>query len=71
MGDRIVDRLYSLALGRTSDARQRLVASGRKLMHEKGYTAVGVAEVCSHAGVNNTRVASTTSFPPSRSWSSK
>lgn len=39
-------------MGRTSDARERLIGSGRKLMHERGYTAVGVAEVCSHAGVN-------------------
>lgn len=38
-------------MGRTSDARDRLIASGRDLMHERGYTAVGVAEVCARAGV--------------------
>ena len=39
-------------MGRTSDARERLVESCQALMHEKGYTAVGVGEVCSRAGVN-------------------
>lgn len=38
-------------MGRTSDARKRLVDSGQALMHEKGYTAVGVGEVCARAGV--------------------
>jgi TetR/AcrR family transcriptional repressor of nem operon len=38
-------------VGRTSDARERLIESGRELMHERGYTAVGVAELCSRAGV--------------------
>ncbi len=38
-------------MGRTSDARERLVASGSELMHERGYTAVGVSEVCSAAEV--------------------
>ena len=39
-------------MGRTSDARERLLDSCQALMHEKGYTAVGVSEVCSRAGVN-------------------
>jgi len=39
-------------MGRTSDARERLLDSCQALMHEKGYTAVGVGEVCSRAGVN-------------------
>lgn len=39
-------------MGRTSNARERLLESCRALMHEKGYTAVGVGEVCSQAGVN-------------------
>ena len=39
-------------MGRTSDARERLIESGRALMHERGYTAVGVSEVCTRAGVN-------------------
>jgi TetR/AcrR family transcriptional regulator, transcriptional repressor for nem operon len=39
-------------MGRTSDAKERLVRSGRQLMLERGYTAVGVAELCDRAGVN-------------------
>lgn len=39
-------------MGRTSDARERLIESGGSLMHQRGYTAVGVSEVCAHAGVN-------------------
>jgi len=39
-------------MGRTSDARERLIGSGRELMQERGYTAVGVAELCQEAGVN-------------------
>ena len=38
-------------MGRPSDARERLVDSGSELMHERGYTAVGVKEICSAAGV--------------------
>jgi TetR/AcrR family transcriptional repressor of nem operon len=39
-------------MGRKSDAKERLIRSGRQLMHERGYTAVGVAELCDTAGVN-------------------
>jgi TetR/AcrR family transcriptional repressor of nem operon len=39
-------------MGRSSDARERLIESGRSLMHERGFTAVGVSEVCARAGVN-------------------
>lgn len=39
-------------MGRASDARERLIRSGRDLMYERGYTAVGVAELCDRAGVN-------------------
>jgi TetR/AcrR family transcriptional repressor of nem operon len=39
-------------MGRTSDARERLIESGRDLMQQRGYTAVGVAELCEEAGVN-------------------
>lgn len=38
-------------MGRTSDARERLIESGSHLIHERGYTAVGVNEICSRAGV--------------------
>ena len=50
--DEIVDRSYSCTMGRTSDAKQRLIDSAARLMHERGYTAVGVSQVCSDAGVN-------------------
>jgi TetR/AcrR family transcriptional repressor of nem operon len=39
-------------MGRTSDARERLIGSARELMQQRGYTAVGVAELCHEAGVN-------------------
>lgn len=38
-------------MGRTSDAKQRLLDSGRELIHQRGYTAVGVSELCAAAGV--------------------
>lgn len=38
-------------MGRTSDARERLIAAAMALMHESGYTAVGVSEICERAGV--------------------
>jgi TetR/AcrR family transcriptional repressor of nem operon len=39
-------------MGRTSDARDRLLDSARELIYERGYTAAGVSEVCQRAGVN-------------------
>ncbi len=39
-------------MGQKPDARERLVRSGRELMLERGYTAVGIAELCESAGVN-------------------
>ena len=39
-------------MGRTSEAREQLIQSAICLMHTRGYTAVGVQEVCDHAGVN-------------------
>ena len=38
-------------MGRTSDARERLIKSATELISEHGYTAVGVNEICEHAGV--------------------
>lgn len=38
-------------MGRTSDARERLLMSASKLISDKGYNAVGVSEVCNDAGV--------------------
>jgi TetR/AcrR family transcriptional regulator, transcriptional repressor for nem operon len=38
-------------MGRTSDARRNLVDSAGELIFERGYAAVGVAEICARAGV--------------------
>ncbi len=38
-------------MGRTSEARQSLVDSAGDLIFERGYAAVGVAEICARAGV--------------------
>ncbi len=39
-------------VGRTSDAKERLIETACELMHDKGYGAVGVGEICAKAGVN-------------------
>ncbi len=39
-------------MGRTSDARDRLMESAGQLLHEKGFNAVGISEICDRAGVN-------------------
>jgi TetR/AcrR family transcriptional regulator, transcriptional repressor for nem operon len=39
-------------MGRTSDAKARLLASAMALMYARGYTAVGVQEICAHASVH-------------------
>lgn len=38
-------------MGRTSDAGQRLIAAMARLVHRRGYAAVGVDEICREAGV--------------------
>ncbi|MCF3963659.1 TetR/AcrR family transcriptional regulator [Streptomyces fuscigenes] len=38
-------------MGRTSDARDKILAAAEKLFEERGYSALGVAEICSAAGV--------------------
>jgi TetR/AcrR family transcriptional repressor of nem operon len=38
-------------MGRTSDARERLVAAATELLSERPYSSVGVAEIASRAGV--------------------
>ncbi|MBG6095784.1 TetR/AcrR family transcriptional regulator [Nocardioides luteus] len=38
-------------MGRTSDARERLVAAGTELFSERAYSSVGVAELAARAGV--------------------
>jgi TetR/AcrR family transcriptional regulator, transcriptional repressor for nem operon len=39
-------------VGRTSDAKDRLIAAAMELMYTRGYHAVGVQEICVQAGVN-------------------
>jgi TetR/AcrR family transcriptional repressor of nem operon len=38
-------------VGRTSDARAKILASGQSLIELRGYSALGVAEICQAAGV--------------------
>ncbi|MEM6995362.1 MAG: TetR/AcrR family transcriptional regulator [Myxococcota bacterium] len=38
-------------MGRCSDARDRLLATAAKLLHERGYTAVSVSDICDEAGL--------------------
>ena len=39
-------------MGRTSDARERLIASAIDLIGARSYRAVSVDDLCAHAGVN-------------------
>lgn len=38
-------------MGRCSDARDRLLATASRLVHERGYTAVSVSDICNAAGL--------------------
>jgi TetR/AcrR family transcriptional regulator, transcriptional repressor for nem operon len=38
-------------MGRTSDARERLIEAGQTLLGQKSYGTVGVADICTAAGV--------------------
>ncbi|MFD0065378.1 TetR/AcrR family transcriptional regulator [Streptomyces sp. NPDC056690] len=38
-------------MGRSSDAREKILASAQSLIELRGYTALGVAEICKAAGV--------------------
>ncbi|WP_055589762.1 TetR/AcrR family transcriptional regulator [Peterkaempfera griseoplana] len=38
-------------MGRTSDAREKILEAARSLMEMRGYSALGVAEICRTAGV--------------------
>ncbi|MCK2221817.1 TetR/AcrR family transcriptional regulator [Actinomadura sp. ATCC 31491] len=38
-------------MGRTSDAREKILAAARSLIELRGYSALGVAEICKAAGV--------------------
>jgi TetR/AcrR family transcriptional repressor of nem operon len=39
-------------MGRTSDAKARLIGAAMELIYARGYSAVGVQEICAQAGVN-------------------
>lgn len=47
----IDDRSYTRNMGRTSDARERLLAAGTQLLGQRPFSSVGVAEICATAGV--------------------
>lgn len=38
-------------MGRTSDARNKILDAGRTLIAQRGYSSLGVAEICATAGV--------------------
>ena len=38
-------------MGRTSDAREKILGAGQSLIELRGYSALGVAEICKTAGV--------------------
>jgi TetR/AcrR family transcriptional repressor of nem operon len=38
-------------VGRTSDARQRILTAGAELFGARAYSSIGVAEICTQAGV--------------------
>jgi TetR/AcrR family transcriptional repressor of nem operon len=38
-------------MGRTSDAREKILAAAQRLMESRGYSALGVADICKAAGV--------------------
>lgn len=39
-------------MGRTSDAKERILQHAGQLFHEKGFHAVGISDICSAADVN-------------------
>ncbi|MEW1590357.1 helix-turn-helix domain-containing protein, partial [Micromonospora vinacea] len=38
-------------MGRTSDAKNKILDAAATLIEQRGYTALGVAEICAAAGV--------------------
>jgi TetR/AcrR family transcriptional repressor of nem operon len=38
-------------MGRTSDARDKILTAARRLIEQRGYSGLGVAEICAAAGV--------------------
>ncbi len=47
----IVDRSYTGPMGRTSDARKKILDAAQSLIELRGYSALGVAEICKAAEV--------------------
>ncbi len=47
----IDDRSYTALMGRTSDARNKILSAAQTLIELRGYSALGVAEICKAAGV--------------------
>jgi TetR/AcrR family transcriptional repressor of nem operon len=45
------DRSYTADMGRTSDAREKIISAAGSLIELRGYTALGVAEICKAARV--------------------
>jgi TetR/AcrR family transcriptional regulator, transcriptional repressor for nem operon len=45
------DRSYTDVVGRASDTREKILTSARSLIELRGYSALGVAEICKAAGV--------------------
>jgi TetR/AcrR family transcriptional repressor of nem operon len=45
------ERSYSCCVGRTSDAREKILSAARSLIELRGYSALGVAEICKAADV--------------------
>ncbi|SNT54572.1 TetR/AcrR family transcriptional regulator, transcriptional repressor for nem operon [Asanoa hainanensis] len=43
--------MYSPRVGRTSDARNKILEAAKVLIEQRGYSALGVAEICAAAGV--------------------
>ncbi|MER5602754.1 helix-turn-helix domain-containing protein, partial [Streptomyces sp. NPDC002265] len=38
-------------MGRTSDAKDKILSAAHALFEQRGYSALGVAEICKAAGV--------------------
>ena len=45
------DRSYTSCMGRTSDAREKILSAAQSLIELRGYSALGVAEICKAADV--------------------
>jgi TetR/AcrR family transcriptional regulator, transcriptional repressor for nem operon len=45
------DRSYTHRMGRVTDTREKILTSAQSLIELRGYSALGVAEICKSAGV--------------------